>query len=241
MFYTYFIEIKNRLMLITLSWLFTFFIAYFYKETALFLIIKSNLINFTKMSFYFIATNITDLFYSYLDLSWSISFQFTIFFFLYHLLLFLSPGLFKIEYLSIRNKIFSIFLTWLIVSTMFNKYINKKIYEFFINFQTTYSKTVQVYFEAQVTDYVNMYCLNSYLVNILSQILLLILLYLNNIRDKSAAFVKKTRKVFYSIFLIQATIITPPEIMSQIFVWLILVLSFEIVIVAIIFRNNILG
>ena len=61
----YFIEIRNRLLLLLLTWLSTILISYLYKEILLFSIVQPNIVfNFSNGStfFYFIFTNVTEIF-----------------------------------------------------------------------------------------------------------------------------------------------------------------------------------
>jgi len=80
----YFLEIRNRIGLIILSWLLVFFVCYYYKETLLFLFIKP----FIKLylgchsTSYFIATNLTEIFSSYMLISFFIGNQLVFFFFM---------------------------------------------------------------------------------------------------------------------------------------------------------------
>lgn len=94
----YFFEIRNRAILIIFSWIATVIVAYLNKETLLFLSIKPNLSLFEKTSFYFIATNITDIFSAYLSLAYLVGFQLTFIFSLYHIKTFIIPALYEAEH-----------------------------------------------------------------------------------------------------------------------------------------------
>ena len=66
MFLYYIKEIKNRLFLLSLTWVSTFVCSYPYKENILFLCVKPSLYYFKDSSFYFISTDLTEIFYTYL-------------------------------------------------------------------------------------------------------------------------------------------------------------------------------
>jgi hypothetical protein len=51
MFYSYLLEIRNRLLLVVFGWFFTAFISYFYKETLLFLLIWNFFVSFQNFLF----------------------------------------------------------------------------------------------------------------------------------------------------------------------------------------------
>ena len=95
MIYNYIVEIKNRIFLILLAWIFLILVSYCYKETILFIVVKPNLSS--SQVFYFITINITDTIYVYLQLTYFVSFQLTCFFTMYHLFKFLTPALEKIS------------------------------------------------------------------------------------------------------------------------------------------------
>jgi hypothetical protein len=68
MLFSYFSEIKNRIILLLLTWISTFYICYTYKEILLFVFIKPSLILSKLNNLYFITTNITEIFITYINL-----------------------------------------------------------------------------------------------------------------------------------------------------------------------------
>ena len=98
MFYKYFLEIKNRVVLIFNSWILTMVTCYFYKNILLFLLIKLNSNLYKLKSFYFITTNFTDIFSVCLQIGSFISIQCLILLSVYHFITFITPGLFNFEY-----------------------------------------------------------------------------------------------------------------------------------------------
>ena len=72
----YFSELKNRIILLILCWLSSFCTCYSYKEILLFLFIKPSLNLTSKFNkIYFISTNITEIFNTYINLAIFISNQ----------------------------------------------------------------------------------------------------------------------------------------------------------------------
>ena len=106
MFTNYFLEIKNRLFLVGFLWVTVFITCYHYKEVILFLLIYNNSKLYSLNDVYFIFTNITDLFSMYFSLSYFVSNQIFVLVFSYHIVVFLSPGLFKFEYDLIKVGMF---------------------------------------------------------------------------------------------------------------------------------------
>ena len=104
----YFLEIKNRLILLLITWISTILISYFYKETLLFIIIQPNLfinINEHLDFFYFIFTDVTEVLSVYLKLVMFLSFQTLYIYITYHLFVFLSSAFFYLEYLYFKFSI----------------------------------------------------------------------------------------------------------------------------------------
>ena len=73
----YFLEVKNRLLLLILTCLSTLFVCYLYKETVLFLLVQPNsfMTNSNSKMFYFIFTNVTEIFSVYIQLIKFVCFQ----------------------------------------------------------------------------------------------------------------------------------------------------------------------
>lgn len=94
----YLLELKNRFILLFLSWVSVIFVSYFYKETLLFLFIEPDYLFITfniKSPFsYFIFTDIFEIFSVYIQLILFVSLQVLFIFLLYHFFVFLIPGLF---------------------------------------------------------------------------------------------------------------------------------------------------
>ena len=95
-------------------------------------------------------------------------------------------------------------------------------FNFFLGFQN-----VNVYFEAKINEYLEFYLTFYRLWIINSQILSLIICLLFFL-DITNSFIKKSRKLFYALFVILATLITPPDIFSQLFSILILGFVYEL-------------
>lgn len=241
MLYRYILEFKSRILLIIVSWIVTFLICYNCKEILLFLLIKLNIKLYCLKSFYFISTNLTDVFSIYIQLSYFITNQLSIFLFFYHFLVFISPGLFKSEYKAIKLTLFLSTLFFFLSFCILNNVLLPYIWSFFLSFQNNQStQSINIFFEAQITEYFKFYIYIHYITFIISQSFVLIVLILNFIENK-INFVSKTRKVIYSSFLIIATVITPPDILSQICICLCFILVYEFFIIIIILKTVING
>ena len=237
MLYQYILEFKSRILLIVVSWFDTLLICYCYKETLLFLLIKLNIKLYYLESFYFISTNLTDVFSVYLQLSYFVSNQVSLCFLIYHFLIYIAPGLFKYEYKTIKLTIILCCFFCLLSFLILNIYLLPHLWSFFLSFQNnSSSKSLNIFFEAQIIQYLNFYIYLHYRIIIISQIFAGFFLILNYIENK-ISFIIQTRKFTYTIFLILATCMTPPDIFSQIFLWFCFILIYEFFIICNLFKT----
>lgn len=227
----YLIEIKYRFFLIVIAWCAALIVSYIYKESMLFIITQSTNFFFKNYALdisYFIFTEITEIFTIYTILSYFVAFQIGIIYFFFHFFLFFSPAFFKKEYKKVKKILIFIFLTWIFSSLISNCLIIPFIWNFFLSFQKlSLFKPIDLYFETKLLEYIEFYISVYYGCFFYLQIFLFILFLLNyNSRIISA--VPKIRKIYYYIFLILVTIITPPDIFSQLCITFIFILCYEL-------------
>ena len=74
-YYNYYLEIKNRIILLLFTWLSLLVICYHFKEPLLFTFIDSN--KYYNTVPYFIFTNVDEIFYVYLRLIFFVANQIT--------------------------------------------------------------------------------------------------------------------------------------------------------------------
>lgn len=224
----YLFEIKNRLFLLVFSWLFITIVCYYYKEILLFFLIKSY-ICLNPDLFYFIFTNVTEIFSVYLSIINFISFQMVSWCLIHHIFVFLSPALFDNEhkYLDFLFKL----ITFVCVFSFFmsNYIIIPLTWQFFLSFKPV-SFAKSVYFEARLSEYLSFYMSIYFFCFAYCQIFSILLLFLKNIySQKSFIKIKKFRKLYYYIFILFSTLISPPEVVTQIAISLSLLLIYEFV------------
>lgn len=225
----YFLEIKNRFLLLLFTCVSFLFICYLHKETLLFLIIQPNkLTTSNSNSFYFIFTNVTEIFSVYIQLITFLCLQIFFLYFIYHFFSFLSLAMFKTEfyYLKIFLK-FSILN--LICSIFFNNFVLVPLtWSFFLSFQDIISsKFIKLHFESKLTEYLAFYILMYYLSVCYCQIFTILFFFFNYVSNK-IKITKKYRKLFYYFFVIFSTLVSPPDVFSQIFISSLFILIYEI-------------
>lgn len=230
--YTYYSEIKNRFFLICLSWICVSLISYFYKETILFLLVSfTNLTVLSNFKPYFIFTNVTEIFSVYTQLIFFIANQIFIINIFYHILMFLSLGLYKYEYKNLKFAFKIFIITWIISIVILNKILIPITWNFFLSFQEqTNPKTVSLFFEAKLNEYLNYYVNLYYLCLLNCQVFVCIAIFINFI-SQDINKIKKFRKIFYYIFIIFSTLTTPPDVLSQLIVSFCLIFMYETLLV----------
>ena len=141
----YYKEIKNRFMLVLFAWLFCLSICYCYKETILFILVNSNN-SFLELGNkpYFIFTNVTEIFYVYLELLLFISNQIAIIILLYQILMFLSLGLYQFEFIKLKLTFQIFIISWILSSILLFKLIVPFSWNFFLSFQESSTNTQSI-------------------------------------------------------------------------------------------------
>lgn len=237
----YFLEIKNRMFLLFITWVSAIFICYLYKEILLFLIVQSNTsanspYNLTFL--YFIFTNVTEIFYVYLQLIFFLSFQIFIFYSIYHLFLFFSPAFFQVEYFFAVFVLKIISVAWLISMALSNCVLIPLTWDFFLSFQElTTNYAFNLHFEAKLNEYLDFYISLYYLCFFYFQIFVFFFFYYLTIGLYN---IKKFRKLYYYCFVIFATLISPPEILTQLLFSLFLIFTYELLLFIFLLKSNII-
>lgn len=229
-YYRYYIEIKNRFTLIVFAWILALAICYYYKEALLFVLINSN--NSVLGAYekpYFIFTNITEMFYVYIELSLFISNQIAILVLFYQTLMFLSLGLYTFEFLRLKS-VFQIFIvSWLASTILLYKFVIPFSWNFFLSFQQSSNniQPISIFFEAKIMEYFHYFTSLYYICLINCQFLAILIVFLTSLNEKLGK-TKAFRKLFYLIFVVFSTIVTPPDVISQITISLFLILIYEL-------------
>lgn len=231
----YFNEIKNRIILLILFY-FTFFIfLYKYRTVLIKLTILINEKLTDEIFNYFIFTSITELFSTYIDFSLFCCNLLLYFQFNYHFICFLNYGLYLREYYSLKlffnlSKIFGILSFFFTHLMLFPILIN-----FFIDLHTNNN----FYFEAKIYEYINFYKKIHLTTFIYFQLITILFTILNLAKNyqKQILFINN-RKYTYFLCLTIATLITPPDILSQLFTCCFLIGFVEIIVFTILLEKQ---
>ena len=226
----YLLEIKNRVILLIITWFSTILVSYLYKEVLLFIVIQSNTflgISESLVLFYFIFTDVTEVLAVYLRLIAFSSSQVLFIYSVYHFFLFISPSLFHGDYLYCKLSIKIAVLMWSVSAVLSTCFFIPFTWSFFLSFQDLTSiYSFHLHFEAKLKEYLYFYISFYFLCGFYFQVFALLLLFLNYI-DVNATVIKKFRKLYYYFFVILSALISPPEIFSQILISTIAIFIYE--------------
>lgn len=230
----YILELKFRLMLIALSVVLASIVSYVYKDTIMFIILAPYRI-FGFNSIYFIFTDVTEVAFLYLMLVTFVDTHVLLLFSSCQCFIFFSPALFKKEYLF-YFMILKVSIFMCCVSLILSSYIIIPFsWKFFIHFQEFLSnKFVPLYFEAKLTTYFMFYISTYYacLIYMNSITVLILFFYYFHANLKT---IKKLRKIIYYFLILVSTLLTPPDIFSQIITSLVLICFYELFVISFVF------
>ena len=225
----YFIEIQNKLILLSIVFFSTLFVSYWYKNLLLFLITQMHL---NDETFYFIFTDVTELFHVCFKIVYFISIQTVIWYFIYYLICFLRPALYLLEFQSMLYLFVSSTFFWFLAGLLSSYVIIPFSWNFFSSFQIYEG----FYFEARIDEYFLFFTNIYFICLVYCQLISLIFMFLADIQ-KNYLYVKRYRKLYYYLFLLFATLLTPPDLMSQILVTITLVTAYEFTILILLFNH----
>jgi sec-independent protein translocase protein TatC len=127
---------------------------------------------------------------------------------------------------------------WISCVLTINNLIFPTSWNFFLRFQEYLSfQNVIFYFEIKLNEYLKFYKSIYYLCTLLYQIIVLFFIFLDLFKT-NLFIVKKLRKVFYFLFFIFSTFLTPPEVIYQLIISIFTIIIYELVIVYTVFKTE---
>jgi sec-independent protein translocase protein TatC len=230
---SHFNELRSRAMICILFYIVIFVLCYFFSKEIYHFLLKPFIeVSQNNQNRKLIYTNPTEAFTTYLKLSFysSLFFSFPVFF--AELYLFLSPALYKNEKKNILLTIFFssfLFLFGAIFCYFFILPMALKFFASFENLTSIQDSTLPILLETKISDYLNftINLLFGFGIAFLSPILLLFLIKGGYVKVKD---LRSKRRYWIVIIFILSAILTPPDILSQISLAILLIILFEIVI-----------
>lgn len=229
----HFAELKRRILFSVIFFAASFFISYFFSEKIYqFLLQPFAEISSQEQNRRLIYTSPTEAFTTYIRLSFISSLFFSFPIFIAEFYLFLSPALYKNEKKNILFIFFFSPFLFLFGAIFAYEFILPLTLQFFASFETQGFAEVSnfpIQLEIKISEYLN------FLINLLfgfgiafqSPILLLFLIKVGLL---SVNDLKKKRRYWIVIIFVMAAILTPPDVLSQISLSILMILLFEIVI-----------
>jgi len=236
MIYKYLLEIKYRSFFSFLTWSFTMINCYYFKETLLYIFMKFSSESHKNNLFFFLTSDVAEVFTAYVELSYYLASQITTIFIGCQFFFFLSAGLYVFEYVYLKNIILTITICWIICIFILNNFIFPVSWSFFLEFQKYLSfQNLTFYFEVKLNEYLIFYKSIYYLCSLVFQAMVLFFIFLDLFKT-NLLIIKKFRKFFYFLFFIFSTFLTPPEVVYQLAIGVCMITIYELIILCMIFQ-----
>lgn len=211
-FYSYYLEIRSRVLLLFTAWSAAIFVSYLYKEILLNTLTSIVL----RDSAAFIFTDVTEVFSVHIHFCLFFANQILLFFLFYHALLFILPSTTPVESdFLVFVFITSVFLV-LLSFFVFNTYMFPLSWHFFSSFQSFGTlKTFSLDFEAKLSDFSAFYREFSFICAMYFQFFLVPVLVLKYVKVNFHLY-SRFRKSLCCFCVVFSTVVTPPDVGSQI-------------------------
>jgi len=142
----------------------------------------------------------------------------------YHLMTFIVPGLYYNEYSNLKHYTSITILVFGFYLIMCYKILIPWSWDFFLEYPA--NQKINFYFEAKFNEYIKLLIIIYKIVIMLTFINLSLIFFLT-IKKNIDSFLKKRRKYIYIFIIIVSSLITPPDILSQIFTSIFCIIIFE--------------
>ena len=228
-------ELKLRCYYSLLSIIVTFCICYLYSDAIIYLFVNTILIKMDSQRFIF--TSLKEIFFMYIKFSFLSGIFFSFPVFLIQFLCFFMNGLYKYEIKIIFQYIVLSFLLFIIGFFLGYKIIIPNAWTFFLEFENN-NVFFPLHFEAKLNNYL------FFIINFLFSIIIClqipaILFLLISFQFFNNIHFLKNRKLLYIVSILVGTLISSPDIFSQMFIIFNFIIFYEISIFLIFFFKKI--
>nr|AFQ02388.1 SecY [Phytophthora gallica]AFQ02389.1 SecY [Phytophthora gallica] len=228
-------ELKYNCLILFITFAYLFIVSYYFSDQLIYLLV-TNLLN-KNMLKYFIFTNITEIFITNIFISSFISIFISIQLSILLIWFFLSTGLYQFEnFIFIKFYLIFIIFNIIIIYFIFTNII-PHIWNFLLNINFSNLYILTIYFEPKINNYFN-FIFSSFIYFFIIFIYFFILFYLifNNIFK--IQMIINFRKFFYLKIIFLSLLITPPDFINFIIIFLFFIFFFEIFIYISIYLNK---
>jgi sec-independent protein translocase protein TatC len=214
----------------------------FLNVLGIFWLYKKSLLTFLTFSLWnslvfehFIYTSPTEVFSTYLHLVLYFSLLLIVPFFVWQFVDFIKSSLYRVEYISIINNLTHVFSFIFLINIISFLVIFPYIWQFFnlFNQENESSHLLTFSLELKVQEYFNFFFSFIYVVNFFAIVLLFLLFILSQLDLKQKLYWKKLFTFFNVVF---ATLLSPPDVFSQLFFLIMLIFFFELIVIFSILR-----
>jgi sec-independent protein translocase protein TatC len=229
--YSHILEIRSRIFYLLCSFILTYLTCYMFSFELIYLFVRP----FLKYETNFIFTDVTEVFSSTLYVCFIVTILITIPLLVYQTWCFFIPSYYTNERKTLS--IYCLFFSFAVLCSFFFIYLFllPKIYYFFLNFEIQ-DKLLTIHLSARIYCYmqltIKIFCILQILLNIPFFIFLLFEWKLFSVF--SAA---RNRKYILMICVLVASIVSPPEILTELLIALFFFFFFEIIIWFVFFRE----
>nr|AEP40978.1 SecY [Phytophthora austrocedri]AFQ02358.1 SecY [Phytophthora austrocedri] len=228
-------ELKYNFFIILIIFFYLFIISYYFSDQLIYLLVN-NLLNQNILK-YFIFTNITEIFITNIFIAMFITTFITIQLSFLLLWFFLSKGLYKFEnFIFIKFYLLFIIFNLIIINFIFTNII-PYIWNFLLNLNFSNFYLLTIYFEPKINNYFD-FIFSSFIYIFIIFIYFFLLFFCLFINIFSIKLVINLRKIFYLKIIIFSALITPPDMINFLLIYIIFILIFEIFIFISMYLNK---
>jgi sec-independent protein translocase protein TatC len=229
LFLQYLQEIKYRILFVSISFI-SLFISCYYFSTEILIIFTSPLKNVVSSTdgISFIFTKMSDAFATNIQIAFLLSFVFVLPIIFINFLCYIIPGLYVYEKTHILRLFFISFCCFIYINILNYYFLIPVIWDFFLKFQILGSSNlIEIKFEGRINEYVTLICYFLAFFNVLFQFPILTYV-LVKFSIVNLNVLKSLRKIIYFGFLILAAVLTPPDILSQVLIFIPIFIIYEV-------------
>nr|AEP41140.1 SecY [Phytophthora cf. citrophthora 1b FM-2011] len=228
-------ELKYNFFILLITFFYLFIISYYFSDQLIYLLVN-NLLN-QNMLKYFIFTNITEILITNIFIAIFITTFLTIQLGILLIWFFLIKGLYKFEnFIFFKFYILFIIFNLFIINFIFTNII-PNIWNFLLNLNFSNLYLLTVYFEPKINNYFDFIFFSFiYIFIIFIYFFFLFFLIFNNIFKIKT--IINLRKFFYFKIILLSSLITPPDILNFLLIYIIFIFIFEIFIYFSIYLNK---
>jgi len=237
--FNYFFELRNRLVYVITTILYLSILSFNYKEALLFSLVKPSLFTYETNLPYFIYTDLTEVFTTYVKLALILSIYVSIPFTIQHLWEFIKSGLYKTEYFYLMYALYTFSIIWAISTLTVHYFLLPQLWQFFSGFGINiFQGPLGLHFEARLNEYLD-FLIPIYFYSCFgSQIFIFTIVYILNISEHSLILIRRLRRYIYLTSFIIAALVTPPDVLSQLLIAFTILFTYEILILLLLAKNE---